>query len=331
MRSCTLPTIRLTRAKVLLGVTQSVVCPTGSKYIGIPPVIIKRPVMMMVLGGRNNLVIGFSKLYSTAGTNRSLLLLYDCPSLENAKGNRRLLTSSTTNSTTTTSTRTAQQHREEREKLQREAKRVLQLERLELLQEAASLTKSMYRICLRSVNLIRPGNEMDEKDFQKRHEEFRHPKGGMSSMSMSSRPPNREDELESRAAYYYSFCRESFLQESDCLEEDPLKWKNIQRFVYFLKKADQDRKWLLADMMFPDPYKTALSQERIQQFEDMARRHLGDEPSPSSKTNKTVTNQPQPFGSSSSLLETKEDSNDPFDDEVTEDPDWFQKKYPHLR
>jgi hypothetical protein len=65
-----------------------------------------------------------------------------------------------------------------------------------LLEEASFLTRSLYRICLRSVNVIRFGNDFDEKDFQRRDEEFSNPRPGVISMSP---PPNREDELRSRA------------------------------------------------------------------------------------------------------------------------------------
>lgn len=194
---------------------------------------------------------------------------------------------------------------------QRAEKAERELERQALLEEAGSLAKSLYRICLRSVEVIRPGNEFDEKDFQRRDEEFSNPTaGGVLSMAP---PPDRVDELSSRASYYKSFAREYFMQESDCLDNDPWNARDIKRFLYYLRKGDKDRKWLLGDMMFPDPYKNAMDQERIQQFDKMAQKHLGIEPEPEKQVN------PGPV-------------NDGFwDDDENEDPEWFQKNYPHLR
>ena len=75
----------------------------------------------------------------------------------------------------------------------------------ELRKEAAFLTKSLYRICLRSVRLIRPGNEHDEEEFERREkkrlEDENSPRKdddvrmGMFSMLP---PVDREDELRSR-------------------------------------------------------------------------------------------------------------------------------------
>ena len=181
--------------------------------------------------------------------------------------------------------------------------------RQDLLDEAAALTKSLYRICLRSVKVIRWGNEFDDKEFEKREEEFANPTaGGMLSMAP---PPNREDELRSRAEYYQSYTREYFIQESDCLDNDPLREKDINRYLYYLRKGDKDRRWLLGDMMFPDPYKNALDQERIKKFEEMGKKYLGiaDEP------------EKQPV----------DESIDDFFDADDEDPEWFKKKYPNLR
>ncbi|VEU36165.1 unnamed protein product [Pseudo-nitzschia multistriata] len=195
------------------------------------------------------------------------------------------------------------------------------ISREDLVNEAAFLTKSLYRNCIRSVRLIRWGNEFDEKEFQKREEEFQNPTAG-GVMSMAP-PPNKEDELRSRAEYYYSFTREYFTQESDSLDNDPLLERDIRRYLYYLRKGEKDRKWLLGDMMFPDPYKNSLDQDRINRFETMSKKYLG--------TDEEETKNP--------LFE--DDSNDKNHDEATfggddgfiedEDPEWFQKKYPHLR
>ena len=177
----------------------------------------------------------------------------------------------------------------------------------DLLDEAARLTKSLYRNCIRSVRLIRWGNAFDEKDFEKREEEFQNPTaGGVISMAP---PPNKEDELHSRAEYYYSYTREYFTQESDCLDNDPLEERDIRRYLYYLRKGDKDRKWLLGDMMFPDPYKNSLDKDRISRFEAMSKKFFGEEEEEENNNNGAIA-------SSSS-------NSDGFIED--EDPDWFQK------
>mmetsp|Transcript_13019 Transcript_13019/g.32867 ORF Transcript_13019/g.32867 Transcript_13019/m.32867 type:complete len:237 (+) Transcript_13019:122-832(+) len=186
--------------------------------------------------------------------------------------------------------------------------------REDLLEEAEFLTKSLYRTCLRSVRLIRWGNEFDEKEFQRREEEFQNPTAG-GVMSMAP-PPNKEDELRSRAEYYHSYAREYFTQESDCLDNDPLQERDVKRYLYYLRKGEKDRKWLLGDMMFPDPYKNSLDKERVNQFEAMFQKYLNeDEEEPESNN--------QDDSSSTSNI------SDGFIED--EDPEWFQKNYPHLR
>ncbi|KAG7342904.1 hypothetical protein IV203_020849 [Nitzschia inconspicua] len=194
----------------------------------------------------------------------------------------------------------------------------------DLLEEAASLTRSLYRRCLRSVKVIRPGNEFDDLEFARREEEFLNPKrsGGGGILSMSP-PPNKEDELRSRAEYYHSYAREYFTQESDCLDNDPLKERDIKRYLYYLRKGEKDRKWLLGDMMFPDPYKDTVDQERIDKFERMSRRYLGLEEVSSGVTSA------EGKSSNDETTRQKNIANDGFGED--EDPEWFQKKFPHLR
>ncbi len=180
-----------------------------------------------------------------------------------------------------------------------------------LLEEATALTKILYRMCLRSVKFIRWGNAFDDKEFEKREEDFLKPSGPGGRISMAP-PPDKEDELRSRAEYYHSYAREYFTQESDCLDNDPLREKDIKRYVYYLRKGDKDRKWLLADMMFSDPYKTALDYTRIDRFEAMAKRYLGEE---------DVEEQ--------SIAEHA--TRDDYFDADDEDPEWFKTKYPNLK
>lgn len=173
----------------------------------------------------------------------------------------------------------------------------------DLREEAAALTKALYRTCMRSIKVIRWGNAFDEKDFQKREEDFLKPAGPGGRISMAP-PPNKDDELRSRAEYYQSYAREYFIQESDCLDNDPLREKDIKRYLYYLRKGEKDRKWLLADMMFPDPYKTTMDIVRVERFEAMAKKYLGeDEDEP-----------------------VVEQTGDDFFD-ADDDPEWFQKKF----
>ena len=181
---------------------------------------------------------------------------------------------------------------------------------------AAPLTKSLYRTCLRSVKVIRWGNEWDEKEFERREEEYRQGgrSGGGGILSMAP-PPDREDELRSRAEYYASYAREYFIQESDCLDNDPLKRRDIDRFLRYLKKGEKDRRWLLGDMMFPDPYQHVASerQEKVDHFEAMARRYLGEEDGTDDKIVQQASE-----SSTSSL-----DDDDYFGDD--EEPEWLKE------
>lgn len=176
--------------------------------------------------------------------------------------------------------------------------------RQDILDEASSLTKALYRTCLRSVKVIRWGNAFDDKEFEKREEDFLKPSGPGGMISMAP-PPDKVDELRSRAEYYQSYAREYFVQESDCLDNYPLREKDIKRYLFYLRKGDKDRKWLLADMMFPDPYKTAMDQARIVRFEAMAKKYLGEDEEDETETVEHET------------------SDDFFG--ADENPEWFQK------
>jgi len=187
----------------------------------------------------------------------------------------------------------------------------------DLLDDAAYLTKSLYRRCLRSLKVIRWGNSFDDKEFEKRENEFQNPTAG-SRISMSP-PPNKDDELKSRAEYYHSYAREYFTQESDSLDNEPLNDRDIRRYLYYLRKGEKDRRWLLGDMMFSDPYKDSIDQKRINKFESMSRKYLGEDEE--EEDNSTVDNHKNGVISKG--------SNDGFMDD--DDPDWFQKEYGHLR
>ena len=185
------------------------------------------------------------------------------------------------------------------------------------IREAASaLTRSLYRTCLRSIKVIRWGNSFDDKEFERREEEFLKPSGPGGMISMAP-PPDKEDELRSRAEYYHSYAREYFIQESDSLDNDPLREKDINRYLYYLRKGDKDRKWLLADMMFPDPYKTTTDHARIERFEAMSKRYLGID----------VEDDDDDDDDS----EVDQETSDDFFDADDENPEWFQKRFPNLK
>lgn len=88
-----------------------------------------------------------------------------------------------------------------------------------LLHEASYLTRTLYRKCLQSVNLLAKGNARDEDDFsareiRERNQFIDNDGGGTSRVDMeriSMAPPvNRLNELASRANYYRAFSRENF-------------------------------------------------------------------------------------------------------------------------
>ena len=104
---------------------------------------------------------------------------------------------------------------------------------IQLLKEANYLTKTLYRQCLKSVQLLAGGNERDEIDFMEREcaekdqlDDFLSSSSSNSSSNssnsnnsnskkskvsiMAGPPVNRQNELSSRANYYKAFTREHF-------------------------------------------------------------------------------------------------------------------------
>jgi len=92
----------------------------------------------------------------------------------------------------------------------------------QLLREASYLTRTLYRKCLQSINLLAQGNTRDEDDFSARETQeknqfdvdFDNNDGAnvdLSSSRISMAPPvNRTNELSSRANYYATYARENF-------------------------------------------------------------------------------------------------------------------------
>jgi hypothetical protein len=81
---------------------------------------------------------------------------------------------------------------------QKRQKQAMRQERERLLQVSGTLSRSLYRTCMRSVRAIRAGNEYDEKDFHEREQDRLEPKKKkdvrLSMLSMLP-PVDREDEL----------------------------------------------------------------------------------------------------------------------------------------
>ena len=142
----------------------------------------------------------------------------------------------------------------------------LQKEKEDLRAEAKALTLKLYRSVTRSVRVIRYGNEYDEKEFvereKKRKESMEKPKDSRLSMLSVLPPVDREDELRSRAEYYQQYARENFVQESDVFGREIWDRQHVSRYIHHLRKGDEHRKWLLADMKFPDPFDKSFDNEQ---------------------------------------------------------------------
>lgn len=156
-------------------------------------------------------------------------------------------------------------------------------ERDHLLSEAGVIVRSLYRTCLRSVRVIRPGNERDEADFEEREEKQKREMeldeidlsdGG----SFSFAPPvDRENELQSRAAYYAEQIREGFGQEIDRLELNPWRENEVDHFVYLVRAGEDQRKYILKDYRFKDPYTDCSNEERLDTFKKRAEKLVSHE------------------------------------------------------
>lgn len=145
----------------------------------------------------------------------------------------------------------------------------LQEERTILLSEARFMTLSLWRTCLRCIRAIRPGNEHDEMEFQEREEQRLN-----SSKMTFEMPVDREDELASRANYYYQWTLENVQQESDCLDRDPWLEADVERYTHLVREGEERRKWILRDYKFDDPYPQSFDHDRMDRFEKRANEFL---------------------------------------------------------
>ena len=153
--------------------------------------------------------------------------------------------------------------------------------RKQIRQEAATLTRTLFRLCLRSARYIQKGNEHDEKEFEKREKQRleipklkkQDPRFGM----LSELPPeDREDEFKSRTEYYLQYTRENFYAEMNCLHPEDFHDEHFDRYIYFLRKGEERRRWLLSDMKFDDPLAGHFDVDRVDRLEEQGRAFFKD-------------------------------------------------------
>jgi hypothetical protein len=161
-----------------------------------------------------------------------------------------------------------------------------QAQQQEILDEASALTRSLYRLCLRSVRLLRRGNLHDEREFAAREEQQLQDMVTAGSSPIDERyaismlpPVAPQAELEARSDYYAQYSRENFFAESDALSsaDQVLRTRHFDRYFFHLRRGEEHRVWLLEDMKFEDPRpfdlpRVAAFEQRVQQhFKEMAR------------------------------------------------------------
>ena len=160
------------------------------------------------------------------------------------------------------------QQNEEKEKKERLR------ERQYLLEEAKAMTKSHYRRCLRCVDIIRPGNDHDEAEFQAR-EKLELEKDTDTTVDLNAGfsmalPVDRKNELSSRANYYEEWIKENFHGEKDCLDLNPWQEETIHRFLHLLRDGERKRQWVLEDYKFEDVFVNQFDHDRLNEFEKRA-------------------------------------------------------------
>lgn len=186
--------------------------------------------------------------------------------------------------------------------------------------EATSLTLSLYRRCVRSAYIIRQANEHDEKEFsereKKRLQSMENTDVRLTMLSMLP-PVDRADELRSRFEYYLSYARENFVQESDCLIDDNIMdTRQIDRYLYLLRRGEEHRKWLLEDMKFEDPYKLTFNHGRVKSFETKVQSFLSK---PADGIDAGGTGE-----TSDATDETFWDSDEDEEEETSQMPEWYR-------
>eukprot|EP00546_Thalassionema_frauenfeldii_P009416 CAMPEP_0178927648 /NCGR_PEP_ID=MMETSP0786-20121207/19333_1 /TAXON_ID=186022 /ORGANISM="Thalassionema frauenfeldii, Strain CCMP 1798" /LENGTH=160 /DNA_ID=CAMNT_0020603161 /DNA_START=305 /DNA_END=784 /DNA_ORIENTATION=- len=112
---------------------------------------------------------------------------------------------------------------------------------------------------------MRPGNKYDEEEFARREKAE---KEGLGSMMVPS--VDRENELHSRAEYYFQYVREHYNSDCTCLDRNPWRESDIEIFLHYVRIGEKRRKYILNDYKFDDPFGSKFPVERVDNFEKRA-------------------------------------------------------------
>ena len=85
-------------------------------------------------------------------------------------------------------------------------------------------------------------------------------------------PVNRDDELQSRANYYYNWARELIEQESDIFSNDnkddnSITKEQVHRYFHFLRNGEEKRQYVLQKYQFDDPCEKLFDFEVVDKLE----------------------------------------------------------------
>jgi hypothetical protein len=169
--------------------------------------------------------------------------------------------------------------KEEEQRLQEQHVKRQDLEKLwaqqraEIKAEVKSITRTLYRMCLKSVKLIRPGNEKDEIEFKRLEAEQvdRWKQSLIDSLhgiGSLAPPVDRQNELESRYNYYLAHVLERFAGHTHILDRDPWTEDCVESLIKILRNGEYARQWVLADYKFDDPYSDRFDEKRVIQLEE---------------------------------------------------------------
>lgn len=116
------------------------------------------------------------------------------------------------------------------------------------------------------------GNHVDEADFVQREKRLEDDDDdAFSAMSMASALVDRENELSSRSNYYRQNAREHFEGHwHQLVEADPWTERDVETFLYLVRKGEEHRRWVLDSYEFEDPCKGKFDEEVVDEFEARA-------------------------------------------------------------
>jgi len=154
-------------------------------------------------------------------------------------------------------------------------------ERAAILAEVAAMTRILYRTCLKSVKLMRPGNGHDEIEFRRLEAEQasrweRALKDSLDGIGSMVPIVDRPNELESRYNYYNAHVKERFKGDFGILDRDPWTEDCVERFLLIFREGEAARKWVLEDYKFVDQFPNRLSEERTNQLQERMRKLVKD-------------------------------------------------------